>query len=227
MGSRPLRERGQGLSLIDAADSPTRSDDANISLGIAAGIGVGVEVAKRDMVFKTRHIFGSLLPRVIYLGFACCGVAMALGATTESISEEVLMGDLVGKTRLTSTQITGLFSDVIDRGEVQDQRGISAETYWHADGTFVSRWWTEASQSGVTSDLTGGDAGAVKQQVTGRWRTERDLRCVTFDLGTQPSWSCAEVWLLGDGRVLSLTPNGRVHGVHQVAPLELSAEDPH
>ena len=186
-----------------------------------------MEVPKRDMVFKTRHTFESLLPRAIYLGFACCGVVVALGAAAESISEEELRSDLVGKKRLTSIQITGLFSDVIDRGEVQNRRGISAETHWHADGTFVSRWWTEASQSGVTSDLSGGDAGAVKQQVIGRWRTERDLRCVTFDSGTQPSWSCAEVWLLDNGRVLSLSPNGSVHGVHQIAPLELSAEDPH
>ena len=180
------------------------------------------------MVLITRHFSGSSLPRAIYLSFACCGVAVALGAAAESISEEVLMGDLVGKTRLTSTQITGLFSDVIDRGEVQNQRGISAETHWHADGTFVSRWWTEADRAADANPAGNkSDDGAVTQQVTGRWRTERDLRCVTFDSGTQPSWSCAEVWLLDDGRVLSLSPNGSVHGVHQVAPLELSAEDPH
>lgn len=201
--------------MIDAADGPTRSDDANISLGIAAGIGAGVEVAKRDMVFKTRHIFGSLLPRVIYLGFACCGVAMALGAATESISEEVLMGDLVGKTRLTGTQITGLFSDVIDRGEVQDQRGISAETYWHADGTLVNRWWTEANPA---HDANG--KGSVTQEVRGRWRAERDLRCVTFDSGAQPDWSCAGVWLLDDGRILSLNPDGSAHGLHRLSPLK-------
>ena len=215
--------------MVDAAaDSPNRSDDANMSLGITVGIRGGKEVAKSDMVLVTRHFSGSALPRAIYLGFACCGVAMALGAAAESISEEVLMDDLVGKTRLTSTQITGLFSDVVDRGEVQNQRGISAETHWHADGTFVSRWWTEADRAGDANPPGDkSDDGAVTQQVTGRWRTERDLRCVTFDSGTRPSWSCAEVWLLDDGRVLSLSPNGSVHGVHQVAPLELSAEDPH
>ena len=215
--------------MIDAAaDSSTRSDDANISLGITVGIRGAKEVAKRDMVLITGHFSGSSLPRAIYLGLACCGVAMALGAAAESISEEVLMDDLVGKTRLTSTQITGLFSDVIDRGEVQNQRGISAETHWHADGTFVSRWWTEADRAGDANPAGDkSDDGAVTQQVRGRWRTERDLRCVTFDSGTQSSWSCAEVWLLDDGRVLSLSPNGSVHGIHQIAPIELSAEDPH
>ena len=49
------------------------------------------------MVFKTRHTFESLLPRAIYLGFACCGVVVALGAAAESISEEELRSDLVGK----------------------------------------------------------------------------------------------------------------------------------
>ena len=54
-------------------------------------------------------------------------------------------------------QITRFFSDVIDRGEVQNQRAISEETHWHSDGTFVSQWWREVR-----------DDGAVKQEVTGR-----------------------------------------------------------
>ena len=65
----------------------------------------------------------------------------------------------MGKTRRTSIQITRFFSDVIERGEVQSERAISAETHWHSDGTFVSQWWIEVS-----------DDGAVKQEVTGRWR---------------------------------------------------------
>ena len=48
LGSRPLRERGQDLSLIDAAaDSPIRSDDVNISLGITVGIRGGKGGQKR------------------------------------------------------------------------------------------------------------------------------------------------------------------------------------
>ena len=136
-------------------------------------------------------------------------------AGAESIGEEGLTSGLVGKTRLTSTDITRLFSNVIDRGEVQNRRGISAETHWYADGTFVSRWWTEASD---TSDPSVEDA--PKQKVTGRWRAERDLRCVTFKVGGQPDWSCAEVWLLADGRVLSLNPDGSVHGLHRLSPLK-------
>ena len=60
--------------------------------------------------------------------------------------------------------------------------------------------------------------GAEKREVTGRWRTEGDLRCVAFDSGTQPDWSCAEVWLLDDGRVLSLNPDGSAHGLHRLSP---------
>jgi hypothetical protein len=113
----------------------------------------------------------------------------------------------MGKTRLTSIQITRFFSDVIDRGEVQNQRGISAETHWYSDGIFVSQWWGEVS-----------DDGAVKQEVTGRWRAQHDLRCVLFDSGVEPDWSGAQIWLLDDGRVLSLNPDGSAHGLHRLTP---------
>jgi len=204
--------------LIDVVNSNRKPADAHTSLGISVGITAGTAVAKRGMVFKTRHISGSSLPRAIHLGFVFCGIAVALGATAESISEEVLTRDFGGKTRLTSTEITRLFSDVIDRGEVQSERGISAETHWHTDGTFVSRWWTEADPASDARDTS--DKGSVTQEVTGRWRAERDLRCVTFDTGTQSDWSCAEVWLLGDGRILSLNPDGSAHGLHRLSPLK-------
>ena len=197
--------------MIDVVDSPPRPAGANISLGITVGIRVGIEVAKRGMVFKTRHISRSSLPRAIRVGFAFFSIALALDAAA-SIKEEGPTPDLVGKTRLTSTEITRLFSDVIDRGEVQNDRGISAETHWHADGTVVSRWWTEANPAN--------DKGSVTQEVRGRWRAEHDLRCVTFDSGAQPDWSCAEVWLLDDGRILSLNPDGSAHGLHRLSPLK-------
>ena len=145
-------------------------------------------------------------------------MAVTLGAAAASISEEGLTDGLIGKTRLTSTQISGLFSDVIDRGEIQNERGISAETYWHADGTFVSRWWTAANPTGDAGHKS--DEDAVAREVRDRWRAEHDLRCVTFDSGTQPDWSCAEVWLLDEGRILSLNPDGSAHGLHRLSPLK-------
>ena len=214
LGSGPLRERDQGLSLIDVVNSNRKPADAHTSLGISVGITAGKAVAKRGMVFRTRHISGSALPRAIQLGSVFCGIAVALGATAESISEEVLTRDLVGKTRLTSTEITRLFSNVIDRGEVQSERGISAETHWYTDGTFVSRWWTQENPASDASN-----SGALKK-VSGRWRAERDLRCVTFNTGTQSDWLCAEVWLLDDGRILSLNPDGSAHGLHRLSPLK-------
>ena len=176
---------------------------------------VRIKGGKKDVFFSKRHVLEWSLLRAIRLGFAFFGVAIAFGAAADLIREEGPSRDLVGKTRLTSTEITRLFSDVIDRGEVQNQPGISAETHWHADGTFVSRWWTEASD---VSDVT--DKGAVKREVTGRWRAQNDLRCVTFGAETQSSWSCAEVWLLDDGRVLSLNPDGSAHGLHRLSPLK-------
>ena len=82
----------------------------------------------------------------------------------------------------------------------------------------MSRWWTEANPASDAGDKS--DEGAVTQEVTGRWRAERDLRCVTFDSGTQSDWSCAEVWRLDDGRILSLNPDGSTHGLHWLFPLK-------
>ena len=179
------------------------------------GIAVGIKGGKKDVPLKTRHISGSYVQTAICLYFACFGVAVALDAAAASTRGDGFTNVSIAKTRLTSTEITRLFSDVIDCGEVQNQRGISAETHWHADGTFVSRWWIEAEPANDASH-----EGALKQQVSGRWRTERDLRCVTFDSGAQPEWTCAEVWLLDDGRVLSLDPDGNAHGLHRLIPLK-------
>ena len=165
---------------------------------------------KKGALVATRHLNGSPLGWAIPLTLLLYFATSALGMEAESISEEELTSRPMGKTQLTTAQITDLFSDVIDRGEVQNQRGISAETHWHADGTFVSQWTREAN----------GDGDPIKRQVRGRWRVESNLRCVTFSTGNQPDWSCAEVWLLDDGRVLSLNPDGSIHGLHRLSPLK-------
>ena len=208
--------------MIDTAENAPKRSGVNTPFEIS----VGKQADSKDVVSSVRHVFRWSLLTSIRVGFAFFSIALALDAAA-SIKEEGPTPDLVGKTRLKSTEITRLFSDVIDRGEVQNQRGISAETHWHADGTFVTWWWTQASTVTDASDASDAsdvsdvrDKGAVKREVTGRWRTERDLRCVTFDSGTQPDWSCAEVWLLDDGRILSLNPDGSAHGLHRLSPLK-------
>jgi hypothetical protein len=146
------------------------------------------------------------------LSLGLCCAATVLSAHAQQMRQDETGAVFEGQTRLATDQITEMFSNVIDRGEVQDGRGISAETHWFADGTFVSRWWTEVHDASAE--------GAVEYEVTGRWRTERDLRCVTFGPETQSDWSCAEVWLIADGRVLSLNPDGSVHGLHRLFPLK-------
>ena len=197
--------------MIDTAENDPKRSDVNTPFEIS----VGKQADSKDVVFSVRYVSPWSLLTSIRVGFAFFSIALALDAAAASIKEEGQTPDLVGKTRLTSTEITRLFSDVIDRGEVQNDRGISAETHWHADGTFVSRWWTEANPA---HDANG--KGSVTQEVRGRWRAERDLRCVTFDSGAQPDWSCAEVWLLDDGRILSLNPDGSAHGLHRLSPLK-------
>ena len=206
------------MSLIDTAESGPQRSDVNTTFEFTDGMRIEKQADKKDALFNTRHISGSSLLTSIYVGFVFFGVTLALDAAAEPIREEGLTNGPVGKTRLTGAEITRLFSDVLDRGEVQNLRGITAETHWHADGTFVNRWWTEGNPA--TDASYASDKGAVKREVTGRWRAENDLRCVTFNRGTQPDWSCAQVWLLDDGRILSLNPDGSAHGLHRLSPLK-------
>ena len=204
--------------MINTAESNAQRSDINTPSELTVGISVGKQADTKDVLSNIRHVFRWSLLISIRFGIAFFGIALALDAAAAAIKEESPTPDLVGKIRLTSIEITRLFSDVIDRGEVQNDRGISAETHWHADGTFVSRWWTDVNPSGDAGDKS--DEGAVTQEVRGRWRAEHDLRCVTFDSGAQPDWLCAEVWLLDDGRVLSLNPDRSAHGLHRLSPLK-------
>lgn len=188
------------MSFVEFTDSTTKT----------AHTPTAIKNVKKDALVATRHLNGPPLGWAIRLILVICFASSALGMEAEFSREEELTSGPMGKTQLTTAQITDLFSDVIDRGEVQNQRGISAETHWHADGTFVSQWTREAN----------GDGDPIKRQVRGRWRVESNLRCVTFSTGNQPDWSCAEVWLLDDGRVLSLNPDGSIHGLHRLSPLK-------
>ena len=166
--------------------------------------------AARTLTAKARWQTGFL--RSIKLGTAslslCLGVALETAA--EQGGHDRSISDFELQTKLTTAQITDTFSNVIDRGEVQDQRGISAETHWYADGRFVSRWW-QPSES---------DFDPEPQSVAGHWRAENDLRCVSFAPVTDNSWSCAAVWRLQDGRFLSMNPDGSIHGLHMLTNFE-------
>ena len=131
-------------------------------------------------------------------------VSVALVTAAEQGGYEHLRSDFERQTKLTTAQIIDTFSNVIDRGEVQDQRGIAAETHWYADGSFVSRWWQRSE----------GDADPVPQSVAGHWRAKNDLRCVAFAPVSENAWSCAAVRSLEDGRYLSMNPDGSIHGFH-------------
>ena len=127
------------MSLIDTAESGPQRSHVNTPSKIMIGITAAKTSDKRDVFFKTQYFSGWFLLNSMLVGLTFFGVAIAFGTAEESIRGGGLTSDLVGKTRLTSTEITRLFSDVLDRGEVQNQQGISAETRLHADGTFVSR----------------------------------------------------------------------------------------
>ena len=115
--------------MIDTAESGPQRSDVNTTFEFTDGMRIEKQADKKDALFNTRHISGSSLLTSIYVGFVFFGVTLALDAAAEPIREEGLTNGPVGKTRLTGAEITRLFSDVLDRGEFQNLRGITAETH--------------------------------------------------------------------------------------------------
>ncbi|MFK8048380.1 MAG: hypothetical protein AB8B81_08105 [Halioglobus sp.] len=107
--------------------------------------------------------------------------------------------------QLTDEEIIRAFSDVRDNAEVQDVAKTRAVNSWYADGRFISRW-----NNGV-------DSG----EVTGTWRVENDLRCVTISSGLPQRHgqeSCGPVYRRGS-KYLSVNSDGSIHGIHTLSPL--------
>lgn len=107
--------------------------------------------------------------------------------------------------QLSGEEILQAFSDVRDDAEVQDAAGTRAVNHWHADGRFISRW-----SNGV-------DSG----EVTGMWRVENDLRCITVSAGLPQRVGqeiCGAVFRRG-GKYVSFDSDGSIHGIHTLSPL--------
>ena len=121
--------------------------------------------------------------------------------------------DVAEAVQLSTSKILETFSDTLDRGAVQSKSGISAETRWLSNGGFETRWWRET-----------GEAPKINL-VSGRWKAENNERCVLFQ--GKGEWQCTPIFQRADGAIISLNGDGSVHGIHRIAPLELSAEDPH
>ncbi len=126
--------------------------------------------------------------------------------------QEVNLAEAV---QLSTFEILETFSDTLDHGVVQAEDSIYAETRWLSSGGFETRWWRET-----------GEAPKINV-VSGRWKAEDNERCVLFQGNSEGEWQCTPVFQRADGAIISLNGDGSVHGVHQIAPLELSAEDPH
>lgn len=117
--------------------------------------------------------------------------------------------------QLQTSEILETFSNTLDRGAVQNGKGISAETRWLSSGHFETQWWLHTG-------------GASKINViSGRWRAENNKRCVLFDAASENDWQCTPVFQRADGAIVSLNEDGSVHGIHQIAPLDFQGEDPH
>ena len=135
--------------------------------------------------------------------------------TSIADSEKYQEADFADAVQLRTSEILETFSDRLDRGTVQSKSGISAETRWLSSGRFETRWWQGT-----------GEAPKINV-VSGRWKAENNERCVLFNGTSDGEWQCTPVFRRADGAIISLNEDGSVHGVHQILPLELSAEDPH
>lgn len=114
------------------------------------------------------------------------------------------------RTVLSTAEIIAAFSDVLDEGRVQDQRGIKAETRWYANGHFETRWWR----------VSDGVENRVVNTVLGQWIARNDQRCVLISAVPQRDWECASLILRADGLYLSLNPDGSPHGLHRLSVLQ-------
>lgn len=148
---------------------------------------------------------------VIAMGLTVSTISNTSIADVQTYQEE----PLAKAVQLSTSEILETFSDTLDRGVVQNEKGISAETRWLSSGRFQTRWWRET-----------GEAPKINV-VSGRWKAENNERCVTFEGTSEGEWQCTPVFQSADGAIISLNDDGSVHGIHQIAPIELSAEDPH
>ena len=135
--------------------------------------------------------------------------------TSIADSAKYQAADFADAVQLSTSEILKTFSDKIDRGVVQSKRGIFAETRWLSSSGFETRWWQETAEAPKI------------HVVSGRWKAENNERCVLLQGNSEGEWQCTPVFKRADGAIISLNEDGSVHGIHQILPLELSAEDPH
>ncbi len=174
-------------------------------IDVSERTGVGIRAVIRNGV--TRGMASAVIAMGLTLSVIPNGVIAEVGKYHEvNLAEGV---------RLRTSEILETFSDTLDRGVVQNEKGISAETRWLSSGRFETRWWRET-----------GEAPKINV-VSGRWKAEKNERCVSFEGTSKGEWQCTPVFQSADGAIISLNDDGSVHGIHQIAPIELSAEDPH
>lgn len=200
-----------------------RSDDTKAGSEVARYSRHGLYV--RALFILAMRFIGSLAVGSLAKGSLAIGslVISSLAFASEELARSVnnktdsTTGSPAGSL-LTTDQILETFSNTLDRGAVQSGSNISAETRWYASGHFETRWWRAGDLDNRSEKVN---------LVTGRWTAKNNQRCVVFDHAPQDPWQCAAVFQGDDGKVVSLTPDGSVHGIHEIAPLALSAEDPH
>ena len=148
----------------------------------------------------------SPLERVLCLGFLCIAslVSSPLALSETNLSKISVEPDAAA-IKLNGGEILRTFADVRDDAKVQDAAGTRAVNHWYSDGNFISRW------------SNGLDSG----EVTGTWRIEKNMRCITITAGLPQRVGkerCGPVFRRGS-EYLSFNSDGSIHGIHTLSPL--------
>jgi len=154
-------------------------------------------------------ITGSKRPHRRRLNFSllCLGFVIASPlAMTDTLQPNTMKKSDENLIQLNGKEIVKAFGDVRDDARVQDAAGTRAVNHWYADGGFTSHWSSEV------------DSG----KVTGTWRVEKDLRCITIATGLPQRVGkerCGSLFRRGN-EYLSFNPDGSIHGIHTLSPLQ-------
>jgi hypothetical protein len=190
---------------------PTDTVNDRRSQSSLPDLGSSVQIGTRDSGAIKVGATESIVRTAIAMSLTISVISSASIADVEMYHEETQLD----ARHLSTSEILETFSNALDRGEVQNGKGISAETLWLSSGHFETRWWRETAEAPKIN------------VVSGRWKVENNQRCVLFAGASQGEWQCTPVFQRADGAIISLNGDGSLHGIHKIIPLDLSGEDPH
>lgn len=175
-----------------------------------------VKTGNDNLVFRTWRVndSGAFCETLVASGREACSpqhlvlndVHKAFRPNGQALDYEVLGGNQVGTERLATDQIAAAFQNVKEDYVGKDSPDVTATAVWGTDSSFAASWQSS------------NDSG----EVSGTWYVENNMRCIQFDEapGSYPNPECLSLYTSSaPNTYTSVWPDGRVHGVHTLSPL--------